>query len=50
MGNLIEIRKVHDGVELVCEEERGFTKRRFIYSFVINKEQLKKIEEEMEKK
>jgi hypothetical protein len=41
----LEIGGDDEGVELLCEEERGITKRTYIYSVIITKEDFKKIGE-----
>jgi len=50
MTTIRDIHKVNEGVEVVFEEERGFSKRTYVHSLVIDKELLQKIKEKMEKK
>lgn len=51
MSKIISIKKCKfpEGVEILAKEERGITKRTYLFSLVITKENLEKIKEEMEK-
>lgn len=50
MSKIREIFRCNEGVELVCEEERGFTKRTYVFDLVLTKEDLDKINKIMESK
>ena len=39
----LETNVVMEGVELLCEEERGFSKRRYLFSVIIREKDLLKI-------
>jgi hypothetical protein len=41
--------KVKEGIELICEEEKGISRRTYTYFVTINEEDFKRIKKEFEK-
>lgn len=48
MSEIQSMHRCQEGIELIVVEQRGMTKRNYLYSVIISKEELKKINKLMD--
>jgi hypothetical protein len=50
MTEITQMHKCNEGVELICEEERGLSKRRYVFSLVLTEQDIDKINKKFKEK